>query len=277
MQFQIYTGKFETEGAEHRLSYRVVFDLLHNYLGKNFHVYFDNFYTSYKLVNDLKNKSTFSCGTIWVDRGMFPTEFKKSKLEKNKSTFLEAGNIVAIHWKDKRDVYAMSAIHSSEIELVERRNKDLVEKPRIICQYNNYMKGVDKCDQYLNYYSMGRKSIKWWKRAFFRLIELCIVNAMVIYCHKNPDIASKRQAHKYFREALAQELVQDLLDAKENPHNENAGVSAQCQSEELVRVRGKHFPVSQYAKRGRCVKCVYEKNKSKKYKDKKTSNFCDKC
>ena len=159
LQFQIYTGKSETKGAEHGLSYKVVFDLLLNYLDKNFHVYFDNFYTSYKLVNDLKNTSTFSCGTIQVDQGLFPIDFKNSKLEKNKSKFLEAGNIVAIQWKDKHDVYAMSAIHGSEIELVESQNNNLVEKPRIICQYNNYMNGVDKCDQYLNYYSMGRKSI----------------------------------------------------------------------------------------------------------------------
>ena len=92
------------------------------------------------------------------------------------------------------------------------------------------------------------------KSIFFRLIELCVVNAMVIYFHKNPSIALKRQAHKYFREALAHELVQELLDAKENLYNENANVSAQCQSKELVRVRGKHFPVSQYPKRGRYVK-----------------------
>ena len=65
----------------------------------------------------------------------------------------------------------------------------------------------------------------------------------------------KRQAHKYFRETLALELVQELLDAKENPYNENANVSAQCQSKELVRLRGNYFLVSQYPKRGRCVKC----------------------
>ena len=29
LQFQVYTGKFETEGAEHGPSYRVLFDLLH--------------------------------------------------------------------------------------------------------------------------------------------------------------------------------------------------------------------------------------------------------
>ena len=100
---------------------------------------------------------------------------------------------------------------------------------------------------------------------------------MIIYFHKNSDIASKVQAHKYFKEALAHELLQELLDAKENPHNENADVSAQCQSKELVRLRGKHFPVSQYTKRGRCVKCGYKKNRSKKYKNNKTSNSCDKC
>ena len=34
---------------------------------------------------------------------------------------------------------------------------------------------------------------------------------------------------------------------------------------------------SKYHKRGRCAKCDYEKNQSNKYKDKKTSNFCDQC
>ena len=53
LQFQIYTEKSETEGAEHGLNYSVVFDLLRNYLDKYFQVYFDNLYISYKLANDL--------------------------------------------------------------------------------------------------------------------------------------------------------------------------------------------------------------------------------
>ena len=56
-------------------------------------------------------------------------------------------------------------------------------------------------------------------------------------------------------------MVQELSHAKENPHNENADVYAQYQSKELVRMREKHFPVSQYPKRGRCVKRGHEKNK----------------
>ena len=76
----------------------------------------------------------------------------------------------------------------------------------------------------------------------------------MVYFHKNPDIASKRQAHKCFREALAHKLVQELLDVKGNPYNENANASTQCQSKELVRLRGKQFQLSQYPKRGRYVK-----------------------
>ena len=45
------------------LSNRAVFNFLHNYVEKNLYVYFDNFYIVYKLVNDLKNKTIFSCGT----------------------------------------------------------------------------------------------------------------------------------------------------------------------------------------------------------------------
>ena len=126
LQLQIYNEKSETQGAEHGLSCRVVFDIWCNYLNKNFHIYFDNFYTSYKLVNDLKNNSTFSLGTVWADRGKFSTECKESKLKKEKSSFFKDGKIVAIHWNNNCDVYAMSTMHTSEIKSVERRNSDLV-------------------------------------------------------------------------------------------------------------------------------------------------------
>ena len=99
----------------------------------------------------------------------------------------------------------------------------------------------------------------------------------ILYFHKNHYIASNRQTHKYFREALPHELAQELLDAKENPLNENADAPASCQSKVLFRLKGRHFLVSKCPKRGRCAKCGYEKNQSKKYKDKKTINFCDKC
>ena len=76
----------------------------------------------------------------------------------------------------------------------------------MICEYSKFMEGVDKCDQYLIYYFTGQKSIKWWKRVFLRFFELAIVNAMVIYYHKNPGVAASRHKHKKFRETLVQQI-----------------------------------------------------------------------
>ena len=61
LDFQIYTGKVGNQ-PEHGLPYRVAFDLLLKYVGKSHHVFFHNFYTSFKLVKDLEEPQTFPCG-----------------------------------------------------------------------------------------------------------------------------------------------------------------------------------------------------------------------
>jgi hypothetical protein len=42
-------------------------------------------------------------------------------------------------------------------------------KPAAVLAYNKYKTGVDRSDQMLSYYSFERKTIKWWKKLFFRL------------------------------------------------------------------------------------------------------------
>jgi hypothetical protein len=121
LQFQIYTGKAETGVPEHGLAHRVVFDLLKDYLDKGFHLYVDNFYTSFRLVADLAIHQTFACGTIRADRGKFPNEFRKGSIAKESSKFIRNGNIVAVHWKDKRDVFVVSSIHGNGSQHIERR------------------------------------------------------------------------------------------------------------------------------------------------------------
>ena len=173
-----------------------------------------------KLLQDLAIHKTFACGTVRVDRGDFPQDFKDAHLEKGASKFIKNGSVLAVHWKDKRDVFAMSSIHGNGTQLVKRRgdNNDIT-KPTIIVEImyinvHKYMNGVDKCDQYLNYYSLGRKAKKWWKKVFYKMVELCIINAMVLYFVAHPDLTKKRQAHKLFRIQLAHELVQSLFDSR---------------------------------------------------------------
>ena len=74
------------------------------------------------------------------------------------------------------------------------------------------MSGVDKCDQYLSTYSINRRSGKWWKKVFFRMVELAVINAMVIYFDIHKDFAKSRHPHKKFRINLSHQLVQPYLN-----------------------------------------------------------------
>ena len=73
-----------------------------------------------ELFSTKNQKLKHSCGTVRVDPGQFPTEFKNAKLQREKFKLLKDENIIAIHCKNKQDVYAIPAIHGSEIESVGR-------------------------------------------------------------------------------------------------------------------------------------------------------------
>ena len=120
-------------------------------------------------------------------------------------------------WR-KRDVYVMSTIHDNGVTEIQCKREDKVAKPNRILSYNKYMRGVDKCDQHLNYYFIGWKSLRWWERAFFQLVQLSAVNAMVTYFHHKNDFRKKKCFHKTFRQMLVHELVQSHLDNKANPN-----------------------------------------------------------
>ena len=59
---------------------------------------------------------------------------------------MRIGNLVAVHWCEKRDIYACSTIQGNGAEIVERKHGDSITKPKIIIHCNNHINGVDKCD-----------------------------------------------------------------------------------------------------------------------------------
>ena len=72
---------------------------MEKYLDKVYRVYIDKFYTSLRLVRDLRLRNTFTGGTVRVDRGEFPTSFKIAKLNPVDSLFIQNNDIVAVHRK----------------------------------------------------------------------------------------------------------------------------------------------------------------------------------
>ena len=70
----MYTGKKQDGVAEHNLGYHVLSNLTQNIMGKNPHVFFDNFFSSVKLAEDLLKDGIYSCGTTRANKKDFPKE-----------------------------------------------------------------------------------------------------------------------------------------------------------------------------------------------------------
>ena len=66
-RFEVYTGK-KKNTIEHGLGPRVVKTLTSDLKGKHHHVYFDNYFTSLKLLEDLEKDDIHACGTARRDR-----------------------------------------------------------------------------------------------------------------------------------------------------------------------------------------------------------------
>ena len=63
---------------------------------------------------DLEKQNTFACGTIRSNRCQFPDEFKNANFSRGESIYINSplnnGNLVPVHWYDKRDVSVLSTI-----------------------------------------------------------------------------------------------------------------------------------------------------------------------
>ena len=74
-------GIKKDSSTEHGLGAGVVKTLTSDFKGKYHHVYFDNFFTSLQLLEDLENNQIYSCGTARKDRKGSPDQLKKPNLK----------------------------------------------------------------------------------------------------------------------------------------------------------------------------------------------------
>ena len=104
----------------------------------------------------------------------------------------------------------ISTFHTDYMMVKRRRTKavtegvETVQKPVAIDDYNLHMGGVDKSDQLVLYYGYSHRSRKWWKRIFFHLLDLSIVNASILY----NTVAEKSLNQLDFRLSLVASLLE---------------------------------------------------------------------
>ena len=86
-------------------------------------------------------------------------------------------------------------------------------KPIIILDYNKAKGAVDFIDQMFHKYTMKRSTRQWLFFAFYDMIDIAGINALVIWKEKNPNWnINKRPKRRSFLDELEISLVSPLLD-----------------------------------------------------------------
>lgn len=161
----------------------VVSTLLKDFFGSNRHLYVDNWYTSPLLFKYLYNNQIYACGTVKKNRKGMPNLGRKLNLHEMETQF--SGPLMACKWKDKKYIYMLTTIHDNDMEPSARtcRSTGLpVIKPKAVLDYSKNMGSVDTADMLLSSLQCIRKTIKWYKKLFFHIFDMHVLNAY--YCFK---------------------------------------------------------------------------------------------
>ncbi|PNF32271.1 hypothetical protein B7P43_G17593 [Cryptotermes secundus] len=171
-----YIGNLEIYSGEGKKLQETILSILEPNLDQNYHVYQDNYYNSVATTEHLFLRKVHGCGTIRVNRGLPPDLKEECKsLKRGETTFRRKGDILLQSWRDTRVVNMISTVHNSSMVDVQRRHGQL-KKPVCISEHNMFIKGGDRADQYLTYYSLPWKTVKWTKKVALLLINCAIFN-----------------------------------------------------------------------------------------------------
>ena len=131
---------------------------------------------------------------------------------------LRAGRHLCMTWRapqKKIPVVMVSTDSSAKMITVPSRNsyRQTLLKPQAVDLYNHNMNGVDKADQLTVFYPFIRKTRKWWRKLFFWLVEVAVINSYILY--------KKEAVHPLtllnYRRAVVMALATDFIRSRPEP------------------------------------------------------------
>jgi hypothetical protein len=118
-----------------------------------------------------------------------------------------------------------------------QKNKRCIKKRYAVVQYNKFTKGVGRADQYLSYYSVLRKTVKWSKKLVLYLLNCALLSAFCVQNTKHTQkIKCESFLHRVERSWVSKvrnttEPSSDELqwpDRQPAPRGHKQGPSADC-------------------------------------------------
>ncbi|XP_068082072.1 piggyBac transposable element-derived protein 3-like [Anabrus simplex] len=174
-------------------------------------LYYDNYFSSYHLLQVLKSKNIFAGGTIRTNRFSNPPLISDKMGKKKERGYSEEvssadGDVVVVKWFDSRGVVLASNYlgigKQDKVKRWDKANAKYIEIPRpeLVMRYNHGMGGVDLFDQLISLYRIFLRCKKWTLRMIFHAVDFAVVNSWLEY---------RRDAQK------AGILTKDILDLLE--------------------------------------------------------------
>lgn len=118
---------------------------------------------------------------------------------------------------DKKQISVLSTnVNNDSVKVKRRKGKEVTEVdcPQSFKLYNQYMGGVDLADQKRKYYTVARKSMKWWYYLFWFLLDTTIVNSFIIMTVTNFPAMQRAQTLRDFKMKLIEQVVRDFSTRK---------------------------------------------------------------
>jgi hypothetical protein len=218
--FDPYTGQQPGEKPVTGLGQRVV-EKFAEKVQPGSVIFADNFFSSVPLAKSLKEQGKHYVGTFRPNRKHFPKEIvikPKADTARGAAKFAVCNktDLRAVCWYDNKPVCMISTIfspHSTSTCMRRGKNaqgypeKVRVPQPALIHFYNKYMGGVDQLDQLRATFAIERmiRTNIWYKKLYFGIFGISLVNAYLIYRHHNPT-----KTHEDFQIELQKDLLGDV-------------------------------------------------------------------
>ena len=203
----------------------------------DYHIYFDNYFTSPDLVVHLDKCGLRSTGTVRKDRikekHVFEKKAPRGSLKVSHDTNSNMNFISVI---DSKEVSILStAAGVTPIKPMKRYSRTARDKieigfPFAFCVYNKYMGGVDLHDFRCKKASPSISSKKWPFKIFLRIIEASVTNAITIWNICNKDKSSHMNT-KYFCKEISRKYLSKSKFGDFKSHKYESKKRASCNYE----------------------------------------------
>lgn len=211
LDFIIYTGS-STEIKEHdpalKIGGNIVMTLTESYWNKGHKLFIDNWYTSPALAEALFEKRTNVCGTVKANKLHMPVFTKK--MERGDIECFSTDHLLVLQWQYMGEVKMLTSCHTARKIKVTNSHGQELEKPECIADYNHNMGAIDRSDMLLSSTESIRKSTKWYKKIFFHLLDLTVLNSHSVY----KTVTGEHIALLDFQNKLVKEVFQKYSKGK---------------------------------------------------------------